>query len=400
MTLAHFVITRFCLRDRWLHRRAALAPFRTMDPLAPRTVDLRLGLLETVCLPALRAQTNRDFTWVLLIDRALGQEARRRLRDMTRGMDRVRLVDYRADAPLPLERLGWLRPFPAGAPDYVLTTINDDDDALPRRWVEVVQSHVRGLADRDRPPPFLLAGARRIVQWDMVFTPDAPLGWAGPWRGLASVASCGFSLLCRWPAFDLNVLGLSHVYAHTYGNFLESPPDEHVRLVRQRLLRAARNARAGRIPAARDVFFDASRDAGAVVMANHGGNFQPWRLDWGRRRGRGARSLRARAGRGGRIGGSGFGARPRRWPPPPERIPVRRVQGAATFPDVEIDWQAAQRHRRHFRPWRVRARLLEHRLHEGREAAARRLRGWAGGVRSWRALRARWRGSGSAEGAT
>ena len=410
MTLAHFVITRFCLRDRWLHRRAALAPFRTMDPLAPRTVDLRLGLLETVCLPALRAQTNRDFTWVLLIDRALGPEARRRLRDMTRGMDRVRLVEYRADAPLPLERLDWLRPFPAGAPDYVLTTLNDDDDALPRRWVEVVQSHVRGLAGRSRPPPFLLAGARRIVQWDMVFTPDAPLGWAGPWRGLASVASCGFSLLCRWPAFDLNVLGLSHVYAHTYGDFLEPPPDGHVRLVRQRLLRAARNARAGRIPAARDVFFDASRDAGAVVMANHGGNFQPWRLDWGRRRGRGKHGEPAAqgacepgpAGPAGEAGAEAPASERDRagGRRPPERIPVRRVQGAATFPDVEIDWQDARRHRRHFRPWRVRARLLEFRLHRGREAAARRLRGWAGGVRSWRALRAWRRGSGSAEGAT
>ena len=359
MTLAHFVITRFCLRDRWLHRRAALAPFRTMDPLAPRTVDLRLGLLETVCLPGLRAQTNRDFTWVLLIDRALGPAARRRLRDMTRGMDRVRLVEYRADAPLPLERLGWLRPFPAGAPDYVLTTLNDDDDALPRRWVEVVQSHVRGLADRGRPPPFLLAGARRIVQWDMVFTPDAPFGWAGPWRGLASVASCGFSLLCRRPAFDFNVLGLSHVYAQTYGDFLKPPPDEHVRLVRQRLLRAARDARAGHVPAARDVFFDASRDAGAVVMANHGGNFQPWRLDWG------------------------------------QETPVRRVQGAATFPDVAIDWQAARRHRRLFRPWRVRARLLEHRLHHGREAAARRWRALADGVRAWRTTRPQGSGSGT-----
>ena len=385
MKLEHFVITRFCLRARWLHRRTALAPFRTwapsrtMDPLAPRTVELRLNLLETTCLPGLRAQTNRDFTWVLLIDRALGREARRRLRDMTRGMDRVRFVEYRAGYPPQLERLGWLGPSPAGAPDYVLTTLNDDDDALPRRWVEVLQSHVRGLAAQDRPPPFMLAGARRIVQWDMVFTPDAPFGWAGPWRGLASVASCGFSLLCRWPAFDFSVLGLGHRYAQTYGDFLEPPPDEHVRLVRQWLVQAARDARVD-LPMGRDTFFDASREAGAVVMANHGGNFQPWRLNWGPRRGaQGACEAGVAA--------------------PEAPASARRVQGAATFPDVSIDWQAAQRHRRRFRPWRVRARLLEHRLHEGWKAAARRLRGLAGGIRSWRPFRAPGPGSGTTGGA-
>ena len=378
MRLEHFVITRFCLRDRWLHRRTALAPFRTMNPLAPHTVELRLNLLETICLPSLRAQTNRDFTWVLLIDRALGQEARRRLRDMTRGMDRVRFVEHRADAPQPLERLGWLGPSPAGAPDYVLTTLNDDDDALPRRWVEVLQSHARGLAAQDRLPPFMLAGGRRIVQWDMVFTPDAPFGWAGPWRGLASVASCGFSLLCRWPAFDFSVLGLSHVYAQTYGDFLEPPPDEHVRLVRQQLLQAARDARVGRIPMGPDTFFDASRDAGAVVMANHGGNFQPWRLN-----------------RGPRPGAQGAGEAG-----PEAPASARRVQGAATFPDVSIDWRAARCHRRRFRPWRVRARLLQHRLHEGWEAGARRLRGLAGGVRSGPPLRAPVPGSGTTGGAT
>ena len=71
MTLTHFVITRFCLRDPRRQRR------RPMDPLAPRNVDLHLRLLETTCLPGLRAQTNRSFTWVLLIDWQAAQRHRR-----------------------------------------------------------------------------------------------------------------------------------------------------------------------------------------------------------------------------------------------------------------------------------------------------------------------------------
>ena len=350
MTLTHFVITQFCLRDPRRQRR------RPMDPLAPRNVDLHLRLLETTCLPGLRAQTNRSFTWILLIDRALGSEARQRLRAMTRGMDRVRICEYRADVPQRPERLAWLAPLWADPPGAVVTTINDDDDSLPRRYVEVVQSHVRELAARDRLPPFKVIGARRIVQWDMVFTPDAPLGWAKPWQG-AAVASCGFSLLCRHPAFAVNVLGLTHKFAETYCDFAAPAPVEHVRRVRQWLRHAEREARAGRLAIGRDAFFDASRDAGAVVMGNHGGNVQQRRLSW----------------RPPTVEHEGLA---------PSQDHRRRVRGAATFPDAEIDWQAAQRHRRYFSPWRVRLRRLSHLLHKIPPAAAWRLRRLTGRLRA------------------
>ena len=320
MTLKHFVVTRFCLRDRWLQRRAVL-PGMT-DPLASRLVNLRLSLLEMLCLPGLRAQTSQDFTWVLLIDHDLGKAARRRLRTMTRGMNRVRILEYRADAPPQWKHLGWLEPLLEDRPDYVITTVNDDDDALPRRYVEMVQSHARELAAQDRLPLFKLAGAKRIVQWHVVFTPDAPFGWTEPWRGTVSVASSGFSLLCRYPAFDFSVLGLRHEYAEQYGAILE-PANEHVGLTWRRFLLAARDARVGHVLTGRDSFFDASRAAGAVLMSNHGGNCQTWRLKLS----------------------------------PQEDASARRVQGAATFPDISIDWRAAQRHRRHFRSARVRARL-------------------------------------------
>ena len=335
MTLEHFVITRFCLRE---YPRRLFAPGR-MPPLTPRTFDLRLRLLETLCLPGLRAQTNRDFTWVLLINHDLDEAIRRRLRGLTRGMGRVRFLEVRPGALPQMKRLCWLKkkPLLEGCPDYVVTTINDDDDALPRRYVEVVQSHARDLAAQDRLPPFKLAGAKRIVQWNMVFTPAAPFGWTAPWRGAVSVASSGFSLLCRYPTFDFSVLSLKHEYAERYGDLLTTnDDDDHVGLVWKRFLRAARDAQVGRIPMGRDVFFDASCDAGAVLVSNHGDNCQTWRLNQS----------------------------------PQEDASVRRVQGAATFPDVSIDWRAAWLHRRCFHPSTVRSRLLEHQLNERRTTAA------------------------------
>ena len=331
MILKHFVITRFCLRGRWLQCRTVLPGTvipGMIDPRAPHTVDLRLRLLEMICLPGLRAQTSQDFTWVVLIEHDFGKAARRRLRDMTRGMNCVRLLECQADAPPQWKHLGWLAPLLEDRPDYVITTVNDDDDSLPRRYVETVQSHARDLAAQDRLPPFKLAGAKRIVQWDMVFTPDAPFGWTKPWRGSVSVASSGFSLLCRYPAFDFSVLALKHEHAEQYGDFL-GPMDKHVGLVWKRFLLAARDARVGHVLTGRNFFFDASRDAGAVLTSNHGDNSQTWRLSQS----------------------------------PHKDVSARRVKGAVTFPDVSIDWRAVQRHRRHFRSSRVRARLLERRRH-------------------------------------
>ena len=343
MKLAHFVITRFCLRDRKLLGGVDGPWLGSVSPLRPRTVNFRLKLLEMICLPGLLSQTNQNFTWILLVDSGLQEGFKARLRNLASTKDRVVLHEYRTDPPDRLETLGWLRPLLADRPDYVCTTFNDDDDALPRRFVDVVQSHTFELNGQGRLPPFKFMGAKRIVQWDMLFTPDAPLGWEASWRGRVSLACSGFSLLCRYPAFDFSILGMRHRYAETYFDFHAPPPVENVRFYRESILKAARDARIGRIPMGDDAFFDVSRQAGAVLMSNHGANNQSWRL-----------SLLARTVR--RIA----------------HCPPRRVLGAETFPDVSLDWDAVRRYSHDFKPWRVNLRLLERKWygHKGRNIEA------------------------------
>lgn len=162
MKLAHFVITRFCLSGGDRLFRACDGPpldFWSSDPLEPWLVDHRLKLLEAICLPGLRSQTNQDFTWVLLVDADLREDFKARLRNLARARDRVFLHEHRPDAPDRLETLGWLDCLPASRPDYVLTTLNDDDDLLPRRFVEVVRSHAVELDAQGRLPPFKIMGA-------------------------------------------------------------------------------------------------------------------------------------------------------------------------------------------------------------------------------------------------
>ena len=349
MNLAHFVITRFCVRDsRWL-KRIDGPWFGPTDPLRPRHVALRLALLEMLCLPGILGQTNQNFTWVLLVDAALPPAARERLAALAERKARVRIHEYRADGTEPVDTLGWLRPaFPTPPPDYVLTSLCDDDDALPRRYVETVQSHVAGLAP---PHSFKTIASKRFLQWDMAFSTAAPRGWMREWRGgpggvrvLADGSrrltnqSPGFALLCRYPAFDFSVLGMKHALAETYFDYQVPPPRPNAGIVRTRFLQAAREAGIANVPGGADAFFDAS-GAGAAVMGNHGANLDPWRL------------------------GTSDAA-------------PQRVIGAETCPDAAIDWEAVDRHARHFRRPARTVRRLELALYGrkgARLAAAQRL---------------------------
>ena len=347
MKLAHFVITRFCLRAPGLFDHLGGMRFGSVDPLERRTVDLRLKLMETTCRPGILSQTAQGFTWVVLADRRLGEGAKARLRRLIGGKARSCLYEYGEPAAHRLEALGWLRHLLADEPDYVLTTLADDDDVLPRRFVEALQSHVFELDGQGRLPPYKIMGGRRADLWDMAFTRDAPLGWAvGSWRGAAPVTASGFSLLCRHPAFDFSVLGMNHRFAEAYFDLARPPPAANVRIHRRRFMEAARGAGVRSVPGGADAFFDAGGEAGAVLLTNHGANLQAWRL-----RGRGA----------------------------PGRM---KVLGAETFPDVSVDWEAVRRHAGHFGAWRVRCRLLRQKLYGKKGGRVDALHRFGHGIRS------------------
>ena len=348
MKIAHFVLTRLRIRDERMFGRLDGPQFGAI-PLTSRTVDFRLKLLETVCLPGIRSQTSRDFTWVLLVDRALDAGVKHRLRTLAGGAKvRVHLHEYsgRAGASVPpLERLGWLEPLMAERPDYVLTTVADDDDALPRRFVEAARSRVLDLARRGALPPFGLLGTRQVMEWDMVFTPRAPLGWAkAPVDGLFFPASCGFSLLCRWPDYDFSVLGMRHKHAANYFDFRTPAASRNAAIYRRWFVEAARAEGGRRVPSGEDALHDLGPAAGAALQTNHGANLQLWRLGEGRSK-------------------------------------RRRVLGAGTFPDVAVDWDALRRHAADFRWWRTVSRRLVRGLYGFKGRNVLRARRVADGMR-------------------
>jgi hypothetical protein len=303
MTLSHLVITRFSYRGKDVFRHVSGPTFYGDDPLNPERLDMRFKLFELACLPSVREQTEQRFMWVILVDRALPESCLAKLRSLVavRQPTFIHAFDPKSDPGA----LDWLRPYLPEGVDRVATTNLDDDDSLPRSFVAVLQRRLVDLEGGGRLPPIGIVGARRIVEWDLMPSTEAPLGWKAPWHRKTSVASAGLSLYCRVPAFNLCVLALRHGYAEKYLRFSRSPGHPSVTGFQQSVRESAGKCGYDLEAWPPEAFFhDISAEIGPVLMTNHASNDQARRV----------------------------------LEPKPERT---AVTGPADFPDLPIDWGKA-----------------------------------------------------------
>jgi len=297
MRIEHLVITRFSFRGDAFKKR------NVPDPLNPSNLELRFKLFEITCLPSILAQTNRNFGWVLITDKDLRADLKERLGKLVGDKKRVYLHEY--DPSENLANLDWLEQFLVGTPDYVLTTNVDDDDAIPEDFVSALQSHLFEVERMGRLPPFKIIGTRRIVQWDLITSRKAPLGWKCPWHRGQYVTNLGCSLLCQYPKYNFSVLGMVHVYAENYFDWSAPPANDGVRTYREAFgMTAESNNEDIYVWSKEDTFYDMSKDVGPVLVTNHFRNVQVWRLY-------------------------------------EKKSDYEKVVGPETFPDIAVDWSRA-----------------------------------------------------------
>lgn len=272
------------------------------DPLEARHLRSRFRTFEIACLPGVLAQTNKDFTWVLAVDRALAPEWHGRLASLTQDHPRTIIHEY--DPLQPLGEVDWLAPYlDTPAPNYLLTTNLDDDDALPPRFVQEIQSWV--MEREDRLAPVEIFGATDLVQWDLEVTKTAPLGYEAEWHRDVAVTSTGFSLLARYPDYPLTVMALGHPVAPRLLDWSDVPGPEFIGIHRERELLKQAAAKVGDSLSAYDVtetFHDTVPRIGRPLITNHTDNAQATRLH--------------------------------------ERKERHAVKGAESFPNAVIDWEA------------------------------------------------------------
>ena len=135
---------------------------------APKRLDERFRHFETICLPGLAAQTDPDFTFVVLVGEDLPDAARARLDALLSGLPQARVV---ARAPGPHRKV--CQEVLNAARDDIrapcLQFRHDDDDAVAVDFVETLRRTARDAAP--------IVDAHRLVGLDwgrgFVARPDA-----------------------------------------------------------------------------------------------------------------------------------------------------------------------------------------------------------------------------------
>ena len=128
MTMTHIILTRFNVPTKG---REAEIRSRT------GWLERRFDIFEQYCLPAVAAQTNRDFTWVIYFDVATPAPFRDRIARCQKEFPFVDL--YREDMPLDTV-VDDVRALLKPGSETVLTTRLDNDDAIARDFVDRLQT--------------------------------------------------------------------------------------------------------------------------------------------------------------------------------------------------------------------------------------------------------------------
>ncbi|MBB5737602.1 hypothetical protein FHT09_003387 [Xanthomonas arboricola] len=341
--LWHAVITRFSYRHSTTRAglNGVLVSVLRRDPLQPERLAFRYCLFELTCLPSLLAQTEQNFDWFIIVDPDLPQPWRERLQTLVAARARTHLHDY--DPGEDLSGTQWLSRHAPPQASLLVTTLLDDDDALPSNFIEQMQ---RVITERSSElAPVATLASRNSRQWELLHSRRAPLGYQCTWHRGNWVLSTGLSLLCRWPQHNVTVLAIHHQVADLWYRSERGPalmqllqerwslPDD--RAVEATAFIAGRmDDFSGRVAGYDETtvapndrllrFVDMSDVVEPFVVSNHFGNDQVLRL----------------------------------FEPKSDRVPV---QGAADFPGVPIDLGGFQRKARSFakRPRIYRSLLAE-----------------------------------------
>lgn len=278
LPLNHLLITRFSFRGKDVLKSIDGPTFlRAEDPLEPRRLEHRFRLFEFTCLPSVLGQADQNFTWIIVVDAALPERHHQRLAALVRP--RPRTFIHAFDPSLSLAQLRWLGNYYLHGNGHVMTTNLDDDDCIPRNFVAALQRRLANLHARGALPPIGIIGAKSALEWDLLPSAGAPLGWKAPWHRHRWVLSVGFSLYCKVPDFDLCVLGLRHTLGDSYLQFNRPPANLNVHWFRRTVAAAAQASNLDlRAWQPESLFHDISREVGAVLLANHDDNDQATRL--------------------------------------------------------------------------------------------------------------------------
>jgi hypothetical protein len=278
MTFEHLIITRFCIRNPGLFRRAQKKPFHLEnDPWNSKYFIRRIKLLRMTSGAGILGQTTPDFYWIIVTDPELPQKFRDLIRNYFGLAKRLIIHDYSGSDMF--QNAEWIKQYFVKEPDYLLTTILDDDDILSSDFVRNIRKKVTDEISPKSPPLLRMYGTTAIKQWNLIPSKAFPLGSLSDWHGRHQFPNTGMSLLVKYPEISLTVSRLSHAFAKNYFDFSQDPIHTYVTEVRDLVIRQLESSNIEWAQHLNKPFFtDLSGNNCKVVMTNHLNNSQLNRL--------------------------------------------------------------------------------------------------------------------------
>ncbi|MBF9035738.1 hypothetical protein HKCCE2091_15930 [Rhodobacterales bacterium HKCCE2091] len=138
---------------------------------APARLDRRFALFKTLTLPSLAAQTDPDFSLVVLVGDSLPPRYKTRLRECAERYSFLQISSLPPLGPLVSTRRAYRKSIPAGA-DFVTGFRIDDDDAvavdyIARTRAAATEALASGWADAENP---VVIAFHRGLYWTLVDT--------------------------------------------------------------------------------------------------------------------------------------------------------------------------------------------------------------------------------------
>lgn len=139
--IEHFVLTRFNIKYK--------SEFDTDKNDLPTATDEwmehRMRLFENVCLPSMKAQSNKDFTWLIFFDENTKGAYKERIDSYTKelpNMEPVYMPHVKSDIELATEVNKRL----PNATQRLLTTRIDNDDAFAYYALETIRNRAQEMS--------------------------------------------------------------------------------------------------------------------------------------------------------------------------------------------------------------------------------------------------------------
>lgn len=201
--IQHIIITPFS------YRGTNFTPLIQSDPLGRKILRQRFLFFEMVTLSCLKAQVNKDFTWIILVDPKLPESYRKKFLTATKDMRNVHLHNFTQEVNQ--QSLKWLTQYVHSDVQYLIQSTLDADDGVFKGYTQYVRDYYSKQLENNQIQPIQFLSCKNIVQWDFFYSESAPFGYLKPWsRKFTFTVSTGLTLCGKYPEIDFSIKGFGH----------------------------------------------------------------------------------------------------------------------------------------------------------------------------------------------